>query len=857
MALTTLRESGPRAQLEALARNYRWTWSPRAQHVFERLRAAAPCEVQHPLGLIAETVEPALSADPSLASEIADVYEELATELADAPAATEVAYFSPEFAFSETLPQYSGGLGVLAGDHLKAASDARLPLAGVGLLYREGFFHQSLDASGGQTERYEFLDPAAAALTDTGLRVQVELGRVHARVAIWRADVGRVPLYLLDTALPGNSRPTRAITDRLYGGDSQHRLRQELILGVGGVRALQALGVHPRLYHLNEGHAGFLALEMLNTALADGADLEYAIESVRGRVVFTTHTPVPAGMDRFPDDLLHAYLVAWEHRHHVPPARLLELGRMPGDPPGVFNMASFCMRLAGRANGVSKLHGGVSRELFAGVPGAEAIGHVTNGVHARTWVSPELQEVFDRQLGPAWAAGDQAAWDRVPTVRDIDMRSARRAARRRLIDHIECAAPGMPPLDPEALTVGFARRFATYKRASLLFVHRERLARLLADDHHPIQFIFAGKAHPADEGGKALIREITGASGESWSRGRVVFLPDYDMGLGRLLVAGCDVWLNNPLRPLEASGTSGMKAALNGVLNCSVRDGWWDELYDGHNGWAIPTSDLDDPEERNLAEAAHLLDVLEWEILPLYYRDGTRPSAEWFGRGPRGVAKSRTRGNRGAHGRRLRAHDVRPGDRIEVSPASTLEVVPGDPRTPGARWGGEGTNFAAYSEVAEAVDLCIFDERGAETRLRLPGNDGFWHHGYVPVLGPGTRYGFRVHGPWDPLAGHRCNPAKLLLDPYGLAVDGEVGWSPAVYGHRADNPAHPSHLDSAPCVPRSLVVDTRSSGATIVPSGVPLGARDLRDARSRADDPGATTCRRACAAATSVSRPSR
>jgi starch phosphorylase len=625
-------EADVRAQLNALARNYRWTWNTATQAVFARLRESSPCDALHPLGLIAENVEAALRADSGLRGAIESAYAGLQAELAETPE-PEVAYFSPEFAISETLPQYSGGLGVLAGDHLKAASDCGLPLAGIGLLYREGFFHQEIDGDGGQAERYELLDPAAAALVDTGVRVGVEVADELVQVAVWRASVGRVALFLLDTLVPGNSEGSSRITDRLYGGDAEHRLRQELILGIGGVRALRALGIRPRTFHLNEGHAGFLALELLHDLLGEGRALDEAVETVRQQVVFTTHTPVPAGMDRFPDEMLSRYLDAWDHLHEVPINELLELGRMPGDPPHVFNMAAFCLRLAGRANGVSRLHGEVSRKLFSGIRGAEAIGHVTNGVHARTWVSPGRQRLFDRELGPSWAEGDAAAWSRVDYIDDDELRARRREDREELLDRIACETDGAAQLDAEALTIGFARRFATYKRAALLLLQRERLSALLKNDQRPVQFVFAGKAHPADGPGKAVLHEIVQASRESWSRGRIVFLPDYDIGLARLLVAGCDVWLNNPLRPFEASGTSGMKAALNGALNCSTLDGWWDELYDGQNGWSIPTSELRSAAARDRAESEALYELLEQELVPLYYGDdGAGPSAAWLER---------------------------------------------------------------------------------------------------------------------------------------------------------------------------------------------------------------------------------
>lgn len=620
-----------RRRLIELATNYRWTWSAPTQALFSRLPGVPEVPGAHPLGRVLALAPERLEADPEFVAAVIAQHAALVAELETAPRERSIAYFSPEFAVSETLPQYSGGLGVLAGDHLKAASDQQLPLIGVGLLYREGFFHQAIEG-GDQVEHYTAAPVEFAGLQDTGVRVRVQLDGHSVLVAAWRVDVGTVPLYLLDTHLPENPPELRTVTDRLYSGDREHRLNQEVVLGVGGVRALQALGIHPEVYHLNEGHSGFLLLELLHDALAHGNDLDAAIESVRERARFTTHTPVPAGIDRFDDGLLHRYLGPWARRHGIPEDTLLDLGRLPSDPPGVFNLAAFCLRLAGRANGVSKLHGVVSRELFAGVPGSERISAVTNGVHARSWVSPSQQALFDAELGPRWAVGSGEAWGTVDRVGNDALREERTARRRALIEFVERRMPySTQNLDPEALTIGFARRFAPYKRATLFLTDRPRLEALLANTDRPIQFVVAGKSHPEDDPGKAILRELLEFVESEASRGRVVFLPDYDISVARLMVAGCDVWLNNPLRPHEACGTSGMKAALNGALNLSTLDGWWDEAFDGTNGWAIPSATVDDLAARSRVEAASLLDLLEHEIAPLFYAEGrVGPSTAWL-----------------------------------------------------------------------------------------------------------------------------------------------------------------------------------------------------------------------------------
>ena len=534
--------------------------------------------------------------------------------LAD-PGTPKIAYCSPEFGIDALVPQYSGGLGVLAGDHLKASSDQAIPLVGIGLFYRHGYFDQGI-ADGGQAETYATVDPAEVGAFDTGAVVSAPLAGREVAARVWRIDVGRIPLLVLDTAVETNSEEDRAIGDCLYGGDRHHRLDQEMVLGVGGARALAALGWEVQVHHLNEGHAGFIALELIDRVIEDG-DLGAAIDRVRPGLVFTTHTPVPAGIDRFHRDLILPYLQPWAQRWGVPPEEIWAMGQDPGDED-LFNMAALTLRLASHANGVSRLHGEVSRNLFVGVGIGGEIASITNGVHARTWVGPEIQATFDEVLGPAWPDGDPETWDRVAGIDDHQIARVRAAASGRLADLVSAKTGG--PLHPEALIVGFARRFAPYKRATLLLKDPDRLHHLLEDDDRPVHFVFAGKAHPQDALGKALVAEIVGYSVSPSANQRFTFLPGYDMAIARTLVEGCDIWLNNPIRPREASGTSGEKAALNGGLNCSILDGWWAEMYDGANGWAIPASDEEDPESRDAAEAASMFDTLG-SILDMYHAD--------------------------------------------------------------------------------------------------------------------------------------------------------------------------------------------------------------------------------------------
>ncbi len=571
--------------------------------------------------------------------------------LEDAPAA--VGYFSPEYGIAAALPQYSGGLGILAGDHLKAASDLGVPILGVGLLYRHGYFTQSLSPEGWQQEHYPSLDPGGLPLTllkeDDGgpARIRISLpGGTGLHAQIWVAQVGRIPLLLLDSDVADNDTTARDVTDRLYGGGGDHRLLQELLLGIGGVRAIRAYcritgHAEPQVFHTNEGHAGFLGLERIRELTEARLSFDEALEAVRAGTVFTTHTPVPAGIDRFPADMIARQFGGDNAWPTVPVDRILALGAEPDSGDGekaVFNMAVMGMRLAQRVNGVSVLHGEVSRGMFQGLwPGFDLseipIGSITNGVHAPTWVGREVMELAGKEL-PTIVERAQG-WEGVQKLSDADLwtirgqlranlvndarKRLRRSWRQRGASDAELTWTD-EALSPDVLTIGFARRVPSYKRLTLMLRDPERLRALLLDPVKPVQIVIAGKAHPADEGGKKLIQQIIKFADMEDVRHRIVFLPDYDMTVGQLLVQGCDVWMNNPLRPLEACGTSGMKAALNGGLNLSIRDGWWDEWFDGNNGWAIPTADgVDDPDRRDELEASALYDLIEREVADRFY----------------------------------------------------------------------------------------------------------------------------------------------------------------------------------------------------------------------------------------------
>jgi starch phosphorylase len=650
--------------------NLRWSWHHPSLDLFESIDPEAWQQVgQDPVKLLGE-VSPerlaALASDADFLTRMGAVHADLQRYLSTPQwyqslegAATSIAYFSPEFGITEVLPQYSGGLGILAGDHLKAASDLGVPILGVGLLYRAGYFKQSLNAEGWQQERYPPLDPHGLPLTllrnADGHPLEVSLGindgrTLHAQV--WKAQVGRVALLLLDSDVEANGAAERQVTDRLYGGGTDHRLNQELLLGIGGVRAIRAYTAltgepAPEVFHTNEGHAGFLGIERIRELVATGLSYDEALEAVRAGTVFTTHTPVPAGIDRFPKDLI-AGVFAGGSLPGVPLDRVLELGAE--EDPSVFNMAHMGLRLAQRRNGVAKLHGIVSREMFSGLwPGFDTaevpISSVTNGVHAPTWVAREVFDLAEREIGTSITTEAQG-WEDIAKVSDSSVWATRRVLRERLVEEVRRrvheswlqrgateAELGWTSsvFDPDVLTIGFARRVPSYKRLTLMMRDPERLKRALLDPDRPIQLVIAGKAHPADDGGKELVQQIVRFADQEDVRHRIVFLPDYDIGMARYLYGGCDVWLNNPLRPLEACGTSGMKSALNGGLNLSILDGWWDEMYDGENGWAIPTADgVVDPNRRDDLEATAFYELVEKQVRTRFYdRDENGVPLRW------------------------------------------------------------------------------------------------------------------------------------------------------------------------------------------------------------------------------------
>lgn len=621
---TELRES-----LLTIARTHEWAWSSDTRALLDQC-AATPDGVHPIVGIEAldEAALTDLAANDTLVTAIDDAAAKAQALAGQTPGAPDVAYFSPEFGITEDIAQYSGGLGILAGDHLKSASDLGLSFCAVGLYYRSGFFRQEV-SRGRQAERIETHDAPALGAIDTGLTVTVPMADRTVAARVWRLQVGRIALLLLDTDLDTNTADDRNITDRLYSGDKRHRIEQEMVLGVGGSRALAAIGWDAPVRHLNEGHAGFMLLDLLDREIESGSTLANARATVRPRIVFTTHTPVPAGIDRFEPELAREYLETWADRWNVDVDDLLALGRDDGDDPPAFNMAALCLTSSERANGVSRLHGEVSRELFAEVPGGDAIGHITNGVHARTWVDAPLARIFDERLGDGWDAGNSAAWEKIDDIADDVIVTTRRAGAARLADLV--AARCDQTLDPDALVIGFARRFATYKRATLLLSEADRLEALLADDARPVHFVFAGKAHPADDDGKRYLADVLEFTGTAAANGRFSFIPDYDIGVARTMYAGADVWLNTPIRPHEASGTSGEKSALNGGLNLSISDGWWAEMADDRNGWTIPSSTATVATQRDSEEAASTLDLLENAVVPTYFAAGNSWSGAWLG----------------------------------------------------------------------------------------------------------------------------------------------------------------------------------------------------------------------------------
>jgi len=668
----------PIAELWEIALNLWWTWQPEAIDTFSRIDAGLWEECgENPIRVLfsvdSKRLEE-LAQDDGFVERLRQLKQRLDSYLAQPPKPQVeeiaslgkhvIAYFSPEYGLHESIPLYAGGLGILAGDHLKAASDLGLPLVAVGLLYRQGYFRQYLSPQGWQQEEYprnDFRQMPVEAVVGAGgepLSIAVEYpdGPVHARV--WKIQVGRIPLFLLDTDVEPNSPADREITGQLYGGDQATRLRQEVMLGIGGMRALAALGIEPKVCHMNEGHSALGALERVRL-LAENLKMGFgpACEAVAAGGVFTTHTPVPAGNDVFDTGLVERHLAPLARRLMVSTTTLLDLGKVrPNDPAQRFAMPALALRLASQRNAVSRLHGQVARkmwqELWPGLSPEEVpIGHVTNGVHRASWLSPKLWELYDRHLGPEWRerAGERAVWARIQAIPDEELWGVREYLRRRLVERVRARVAhqreraGMTPaqveaarelLDPGALTIGFARRFATYKRGSLLFRDAERLRALLTRPHQPVQIVFAGKAHPADHDGKEIIQTVVRHTSLPPFDQAIVFLEDYGIDIARWLLHGVDVWINNPRRPLEACGTSGMKAAMNGALNVSVLDGWWEEGYSPEIGWAIGSGEVyDDFEYQDKVDAEALYGILEDEVVPLFYdRDAAGIPKRWLAR---------------------------------------------------------------------------------------------------------------------------------------------------------------------------------------------------------------------------------
>jgi glycogen phosphorylase len=665
-------------KLRELARNLWWTWQPNLISLFRELDPLLWRKVDHnPVEFLkrlpAEQLE-RRAAEMALEARIDYGFRRLSEYLRDEDSwgaihasilrSRPVAYFSAEFGLHESLPIYSGGLGVLAGDHLKSASDLGIPLIGVGLLYAQGYFRQTLDSNGWQQELYLNADTELLPIESvTGpdrepllVGVDTTTGVLHARV--WRVGVGRTTLLLLDSNVPQNSDSDRSLTARLYGGDARVRIRQELLLGVGGLRALHALKVQPAVLHLNEGHSAFATLEMIRSRMeTTGFPFGEVMREVAAMTVFTTHTPVAAGHDRFPSSLVEEHLGRIRESLHLSYEDFMGLGRVyTNDPNEPFCMTVLALRLSRHANGVSALHGAVSRRMWQPLYVSTAeenvpIGHITNGIHVQSWVAPQMHLLFDRHLGTDWPKHQRhpETWVGIGQVEDAELWETQQVLKARLINFVRnrlvsqarrreepdsAIERAMQALDLSALTIGFARRFATYKRSGLILQDIERLHELVSGSDRPVQIIFGGKAHPEDRMGKELIQNIVRFTRQDQFASRIVFVEDYDMNVARQLVQGVDVWLNNPRRPQEASGTSGQKAALNGTLNFSILDGWWGEAYDGTNGFAIGLGQTHAiPSVQDERDYKALIETLTGQVVPLYYkRDASGLPREWIAR---------------------------------------------------------------------------------------------------------------------------------------------------------------------------------------------------------------------------------
>lgn len=662
-----------RKKVYELAYNLRWTYNCRVQNFFAKLSPRVWEHSNHnPIQVLNEISEEELRSrlmNKELRDELNVSYDSLQNYLKivrkPVPAFKRfdkhpVAYFSAEVGLHESIPVYSGGLGVLSGDHTKSASDIGLNFVAVTLFYRQGYFVQKISSDGYQQEEYretDFHRLPIVPVTDEGgnmVKVQVQIGRSTISVGAYKAVVGRSVLYLLETNLPENEEHYRDLTARVYGGDSTTRILQEIVLGIGGTKFLKELELEPAVYHMNEGHSAFLTLELLHEQLLSGKPLERAIEEVKKKCVFTTHTPVAAGHDRFTLDLINFSLSGFISSFGITPDDFMKFGRVnPDDKTETFCMTVLALKMSRGANAVSELNGKISRQMWTALypgrkPNEVPIGHITNGIHSSTWISHEACALYEKLLGPNWLgkldrpSEWKAAVDRIPDEELWALRYAlrrsliefvRRRLKRQLLRYGNSSDWAEKTLSPDALTIGFSRRFATYKRAPLIFSDMERAARLFGDPKLPIQIIFSGKAHPRDDAGKSYIQQMMHLSRDPRFTGKVVFVEDYDMGVARHLVSGCDIWLNNPRRPLEASGTSGEKVILNGGLNCSVMDGWWREAYNGKNGFQIgEDKDLQvSVEEQDRIDSVNLYDVIESKIVPLFYdRDASGLPLKWL-----------------------------------------------------------------------------------------------------------------------------------------------------------------------------------------------------------------------------------
>ncbi len=651
-------------KLGELAYNLWWTWHPESQRIFQRIDNVLWEQVYHnPVKFLRQAPRKAL-ANAAKDNRTLDMYDRTLRDFTNYMHSKEsvngngktwyqqfkhawpakkgpVAYFSFEYGLHESLPMYSGGLGVLAGDHLKEASDMGVPLVGVGFLYLQGYFRQRITEDGWQEANYDQLDFEQLPITQVHdaagdpLVLCVEMPGRCIYFNMWKAQIGRVPLYLMDTDLPENSPQDRVLTQRLYTPDPDTRINQEMVLGIGGVRALREMKIAPAVWHMNEGHPAFLTLERARELVQKGKTFEQAVQIVKKNTVFTTHTPVPAGNDKFPAWQIDRHLNGFWEQLGITRDQFMALG----NDEGAFGMTPLALRLSSKANGVSELHGEVSRAMWKWMypNGDVPIGHITNGIHTQTWLSRRMKRLFDGYLGAGWLnrLDDPETWEMLDEIPDDDLWTVRKHLKRKLasfmrdrarvkwithLQHPVQIVAGGVLIDPNVLTIGFARRFATYKRATLMLRDVPRLMRLINNPAMPVQILFAGKSHPADEPGKRLIQELYRTVKNADSAGRLVFIEDYDMNVARYLVQGVDVWMNTPRRPYEASGTSGMKAGLNGALNFSVLDGWWRECWNGKNGWAIgEDKSFDDIEKQDHADCESLYSTLENEIVPLYY----------------------------------------------------------------------------------------------------------------------------------------------------------------------------------------------------------------------------------------------